>query len=161
MVIHSKSVPTKKPSWKVPHSTPAFATGPSRSTLSAFSLPSRWVRSSRASISRRIARVVEVLQAAAGGDYSQRLDVDSTDELGVMSNALNTTTAAVAKAMQRRRDAAEREQKAQQDRAEAERRQTEQQREREAEEARRSNFASRKTTAPAGPSRKGTAAGRT
>ena len=88
-------------------------------------------------IAKPLGQTVHVLEGVAKGDYHQRLDLDTKDEMGQMAVALNTTIVAVAKAMQDVKDAAEREQKAQAERTELERRQAEEQRRREAEEAER------------------------
>jgi methyl-accepting chemotaxis protein len=88
-------------------------------------------------IAKPLGQTVHVLEGVAKGDYHQRLNLDTKDEMGQMAAALNTTIAAVAQAMQDVKDAAEREQKAQAERAELERRQAEEQRRREAEETER------------------------
>jgi methyl-accepting chemotaxis protein len=86
-------------------------------------------------ISRPVRRTLAVLQAVAEGDYSQRLVVDTKDEMGRMGAAFNATTEAVAKAMQDVKDAAEREKQMEAQRVEKERRQAEEKQRREAEEA--------------------------
>jgi methyl-accepting chemotaxis protein len=47
-----------------------------------------------------IRRMLTVLKAVAGGNYSAGLEVDCQDEIGQMAEALNTTIRAVGKAMQ-------------------------------------------------------------
>jgi methyl-accepting chemotaxis protein len=42
-------------------------------------------------ISKPVGKVVNILDAVAGGDLTRRLDVDSNDEIGQMSQALNRT----------------------------------------------------------------------
>jgi len=90
-------------------------------------------------ISRGIAgplgKTVVALEAVAGGDYSQRLHINTKDEIGRMATALNTATEATGKALQDVKDAAEREKAAQKERAEAERQQAEAERQRQEEEA--------------------------
>jgi PAS domain S-box-containing protein len=73
------------------------------------------------SISRPVTRVADALKAMADGDYSVRVHLASKDEIGRMADALNTTVAAVAKAMQDVKEAAERERLAQEARQEQER----------------------------------------
>ncbi len=88
-------------------------------------------------IAKPLARTVGVLEKVAEGDYTQKLDIDTRDEVGQMAGALNVTIAAVAKAMQDVKDAAEREQQAQAERAAEERRLAEVERQRKEEEAAR------------------------
>jgi len=80
------------------------------------------------SIVKNINKAVDVIQRFADGDYNQRLDVKTRDEVGVMAVSLNQAIEATAKAMQDVKDAAEREQKAQAEKAEEERRRAEAQR---------------------------------
>jgi len=87
------------------------------------------------SILRPVDKVADALRRVAGGDYTVRVDIDSKDEIGQMAGALNTTVAAVAKAMDDVKEAAAREQKAQAERVEMERRQREEEQRRQAEEA--------------------------
>ncbi len=82
-----------------------------------------------------LGKTVVALEAVAAGDYSQRLDFHSQDEIGRMATALNTATKATGKAMQDVKDAAERETLAQQERAETERQQAEAERKRKEEES--------------------------
>ncbi len=89
------------------------------------------------SIAAPVLKVGQVLDTVAGGDYSQKVDLQSRDEIGRMANSLNTAIDAVAQAMQEVKDAAEREQQMQQERAEAERLQAEEQRQRQEEESQR------------------------
>lgn len=51
------------------------------------------------SISARLGRVVEVLNGVADRDFTQRLEVDSTDELGQLSDALNRAVGGVSEAL--------------------------------------------------------------
>jgi len=88
------------------------------------------------SITVPVQKVAGVLEKVADGDYSQKADVKSKDELGRMASSLNVAVDATAKAMQDVKDAAEREQQAQAEKAEEDRRRAEQQRE-EVEEAER------------------------
>ncbi len=85
-------------------------------------------------IVRPLNKTVVALEAVAAGDYSQRLDIASKDEIGRMAVALNTASEATGKAMQDVRDAAQREQQAQAQKAEEERQRAEAQRQ-AAEEA--------------------------
>ena len=85
-------------------------------------------------IAKPLRKTLIVLEGVAKGDYTRRLDLDTKDEVGQMASALNTTIAAVEKAMQDVKDAAEREAHAQAEKAAEERRLAEAQR-REAEEA--------------------------
>jgi methyl-accepting chemotaxis protein len=52
------------------------------------------------SITRPVANVVGVLDAVAAGDLTQRLHIDSRDEIGQMGKALNQTVERVSAAMQ-------------------------------------------------------------
>jgi methyl-accepting chemotaxis protein len=88
-------------------------------------------------IARPLTRAVHVCDAVAKGDYSQRLDIHTKDEVGQMAKALNLSIDATVKLLDDVKQAAEREQKAQQERAEAEHRVAEEKRRREAEEAER------------------------
>ena len=87
-------------------------------------------------ISRPVEKVAAVLKALAQGDYTQRVDHDSQDEIGQMAVALNAAVAATGQAMQDVKEAAEREQQAQAEKAAEERQRAEVQRH-EAEEAER------------------------
>ena len=80
-------------------------------------------------------RTVGALEAVAEGDYSQRLDIESNDEIGRMATALNTAAEATGKAMQDVKDAAQREQQAQAKRAEEQRKAAEAEHKRGEEEA--------------------------
>lgn len=93
-----------------------------------------------------VKKIASVLKVVADGDYSQKANVDSKDEIGQMAGSLNVAIDAVAQAMQDVKDAAEREQQAQAEKAEQERlaaeaeqkrREAEADREREAAEAER------------------------
>jgi methyl-accepting chemotaxis protein len=86
-------------------------------------------------IATPLVQAVKVLQAVAGGDYSQHLDVDTQDEVGDMAKSVNVAIAATAKAMNDVKEAAEREKQAQAERAEMEHRQAEEEKRRQAEEA--------------------------
>jgi len=50
-------------------------------------------------IGRPLATSVEVLEAVAQGDFTKRLDVDTTDEVGVMAQALNKAVGGVRTAL--------------------------------------------------------------
>jgi methyl-accepting chemotaxis protein len=80
------------------------------------------------SISRPVEKVAGVLKVVANGDYSQKAEIDSKDEIGQMAGSLNVAIDAVGQAMQDVKDAAEREQKAQAEKAEEERTRAEAQR---------------------------------
>lgn len=86
-------------------------------------------------LTRPLSRAVGVMEVVAKGDYTQRLDVTTKDEIGRMSTAINTAVEATAKAMQDVKDAADREKQSQAERAEVERRQAEEEKRRQAEEA--------------------------
>jgi methyl-accepting chemotaxis protein len=58
-------------------------------------------------IANPLAQTVRVLEAFAAGDYTQRLDVDTKEEIGRMAVALNAAITATGKAMQEVRDASE------------------------------------------------------
>ncbi|MEE8452486.1 MAG: methyl-accepting chemotaxis protein, partial [Thermoguttaceae bacterium] len=85
-------------------------------------------------ITKPLNQTVAVLEAVAGGDLSQRLDIDSQDEIGRMATALNTAVEASANTLDQVKEAAEREKKAQEERAEAERQQAEAEKKRQEEE---------------------------
>ncbi len=82
-------------------------------------------------------RAVAVCGAVAKGDYSQRLDVHTRDEVGRMAEALNQSIDASVKMMDDVRAAAEREKELQAQRAEEERRRAEEENRRKEEEAAR------------------------
>jgi methyl-accepting chemotaxis protein len=84
-----------------------------------------------------LAETARVLGAVAGGDYSQRLDIHTKDEIGAMATAVNATVAAVAKAMQDVKDAAERENQLQAQNAAQQQREADEKRQRELEDAKR------------------------
>jgi methyl-accepting chemotaxis protein len=86
-------------------------------------------------VSRPIGKVAGVLKALATGDFSQKVEHDSRDEIGQMAAALNTAVAATDKAMRDVKEAAEREKKAQDDRVALERQQAEETQRRQAAEA--------------------------
>ena len=84
---------------------------------------------------RPLVRTVEVMEAVAKGDYSQRLEVTTQDELGRLAGSVNVAVDATVKAMTDVQDAAQREQELQAQRAEEERRRVEEERRRQQEEA--------------------------
>ena len=86
-------------------------------------------------ITKPVNKTVGVLQSVAKGDYSQKLDIDSKDEIGQMAVALNTTIDAVDQAMKDVQEAAEREKAAQEERARKEREAAEAEQKRQAAEA--------------------------
>ncbi len=89
------------------------------------------------SLTRTLHRTVVVTEALAAGDYMQRLEITSNDEIGRMAAALNTACEATRQAVQDVKDAARREKEVQQERAEAEREQAEEERRHQQEEAER------------------------
>ncbi|MBL8830266.1 MAG: HAMP domain-containing protein [Planctomycetaceae bacterium] len=89
------------------------------------------------SIAQPIAKTVGVLEAVAAGDLTQRLDIDTQDELGRMARALNVAVASSAQTLEDVKLAGEREQLAQTQRAAEERRRAEEQRQVEQAQARR------------------------
>ena len=88
-------------------------------------------------ITKPVKKVAGVLEQVAEGDYTQKADVDTKDEIGRMAGSLNVAIDAVAGAMQEVKDAAEREKKAQEERAEQERLAAEAEQKRKEEEAQR------------------------
>ena len=90
-----------------------------------------------AMITSPVQKVANVLDVVAQGDYSQKAEVDTKDEIGRMAGSLNVAIDAVAKAMQDVKDAAERERLAQEERAEQERLAAEAEQKRKEDEARR------------------------
>jgi methyl-accepting chemotaxis protein len=88
-------------------------------------------------ITKPVKNVADVLEVVANGDYTQKAQVDTKDEIGRMAGSLNVAIDAVAKAMQDVKDAADREQKAQAERAEQERNVAEVEKKRQEEEAQR------------------------
>jgi methyl-accepting chemotaxis protein len=88
-------------------------------------------------IANPLNRAVQVCGAVAKGDYSQRLDIHTKDEVGQMATALNQSIDATVKLLDDVKQAAEREQKAQAERAELERRQREEEQRRKDEEAKK------------------------
>ena len=78
---------------------------------------------------------VEAFEAVAAGDYSQRLEFTTEDEIGRLATALNTAAEETGKAMQDVKDAAQREQQAQTERAEEQRKTTEAEQKRRDEQA--------------------------
>ncbi len=83
-----------------------------------------------------LSSTVNALEAVAEGDYSQRINVGSTDEIGRMATAFNTATEATDQAMRDVKDGAERERIAQAEQAEQdrERAEAEQEQAREADQ---------------------------
>ncbi len=61
------------------------------------------------SISRRLRAAAAAMDAVADSDFSQRLDLHSRDEVGLLSQALNTANAATAETIQQIKEAAQRE----------------------------------------------------
>ena len=88
-------------------------------------------------IVKNINQAVGVIKRFADGDYNQRLDVKTRDEVGTMAVSLNQAIEATGNAMQEVKDGAEREKKAQEERAEQERKAAQAEQERKDEEARR------------------------
>ena len=80
-------------------------------------------------IAKPIVDAASVMEAVAKGDYAQRLQITSRDEVGQMSRSINTAVAAAEKARNDAKEAAERENRLQQERAEVERRNAEVERE--------------------------------
>jgi methyl-accepting chemotaxis protein len=68
-----------------------------------------------------VGKTVEILEAVAKGDLTRQVQVKSTDELGRMGAALNTTIGAIKNSMEKQREAAEREQKQAREQQEQER----------------------------------------
>ncbi len=88
-------------------------------------------------ITRPIAKVSDVLEYVAKGDYSHKVEHDSKDEIGRMAADLNVAIEATANMLDEIKSAAEREQRMQAEQAETERRQqAEEQARREEESAR-------------------------
>ncbi len=86
-------------------------------------------------MTRPLVRAVEVMEIVAAGDYSQRLEITTSDEIGRMSKAINTAIEATDKAMREVKEAAERERQLEAQRAEEQRLAA--QRERDLEDRRR------------------------
>jgi len=84
---------------------------------------------------RPLLKTVKVMEAVAQGDYSQRLEITSQDEIGRLSSAVNVAVDATVKAMNDVQEAAQREQELQAQRAEEERRRAEEEHRRQQEEA--------------------------
>jgi methyl-accepting chemotaxis protein len=76
-------------------------------------------------ITRPLVDAVTVMKAVAAGDYAQRLQIKSQDEVGQMSISINTAVAAAEKARNDAKEAAERENQLQQERAETARKNAE------------------------------------
>jgi HAMP domain-containing protein len=51
-------------------------------------------------MNRPLAKCVEAMQEVAKGDYSQRVAVQTEDEIGKLAESMNTAVAATEKAMQ-------------------------------------------------------------
>ncbi len=84
-----------------------------------------------------IKKVAGVLGVVAKGDYSQKTEIKTKDEIGQMAGSLNVAIDAVAQAMQDVKDAAEREKQAQAEKAEQERLAAEAEKKRQDEEAKK------------------------
>ena len=82
-----------------------------------------------------VQKIAGVLGLVAKGDYSQKADIHTKDEIGQMAGSLNLAIDAVAKAMQDVKEAAQREQQAQAERAEQERKAAEIEQKRKEEDA--------------------------
>jgi methyl-accepting chemotaxis protein len=88
-------------------------------------------------ITQPIIRTVEVMEHVANGDYSRRVDVNTSDETGRLAVATNAAIEATQQAMEQVKQAARREQELQQERAEVERRTSEERQQQQATEAQR------------------------
>jgi methyl-accepting chemotaxis protein len=88
-------------------------------------------------IARPLNRAVEVCQAVAQGDYSERLDIHTADEVGQMATALNRSIDATVQLLDNVKQAAEREKEAQAREAEQERQRAQEEQRRKEEEAAR------------------------
>lgn len=88
-------------------------------------------------MSRPLVQSVQVMEKVAAGDYSQRIEVKSRDEIGRMAAAANKAIEATAKALDEVREASLREQRLQAERAEQERKLAEAEQQRREEEAAR------------------------
>ena len=88
-------------------------------------------------MSRPLVQSVQVMEKVAAGDYSQRIEVKSSDEIGRMAAAANKAIEATARALDEVREAGLREQRLQAERAEQERKLAEAERQRREEEAAR------------------------
>ena len=84
---------------------------------------------------RPLLRTVEVMESVAKGDYSQRLEVATHDEIGRLAGAVNVAVDATVKAMDDVQEAARREQELQAQRAEEERLRAAEEHRRQQEEA--------------------------
>lgn len=78
-------------------------------------------------ISRRLRAAATAMEAIAGGDFSQQLNLHSKDEFGLLSQTLNTANAAAAGTLQQIREAAQHESREQAIRLEEQRRNAEEQ----------------------------------
>ena len=78
---------------------------------------------------------VGVMEKVAQGDYSQRLNIHSSDEFGRMGTAINSAIETTARAIQETQAATERERRAQEERMALEHRQVQAEQQRLAEEA--------------------------
>ena len=76
-------------------------------------------------ITNPLTQAAEVMKALANGDYSQRLNIRSKDEIGQMAVSINAAMDAAEKARQDAKDAADRENKLHEERTEIERRNVE------------------------------------
>ena len=82
---------------------------------------------------RPLKRAVDVVERVAAGDYSQRLTVETRDEIGRMSAALNTAVEATDRALREVKEAAERQRQLEAQRAEQQRQAAEHERNQEAQ----------------------------
>ncbi len=87
------------------------------------------------SIAFNVGTLGDVLKGVAEGDYTQKADVKTKDELGEMAESLNVAIDATAKAMNDVKEAAQREKQAQAEKAEQDRQAAEVEQKRKEEEA--------------------------
>jgi methyl-accepting chemotaxis protein len=80
-------------------------------------------------------KIVDILKVVAAADFSQRLNLDTRDEVGDVARMLDGAIAASAAMVQNMNEAAEREKKAQEERVEQERHQLEEEQRRQEEAA--------------------------
>ena len=88
-------------------------------------------------IKKPVVKTVQVLEAVAQGDLTQRLKVDRPEEFARIAAALNTAVEASAKILKNVKDTAQDEKIAQQEQTEMERRQAEEEERRQQEQAER------------------------
>jgi len=96
---------------------------------------------------RPMKRIVEVLEAVSAGDYQQRIEIESRDEIGVMANAFNEMIGQIEAALAEVRVSAERVNKQAVERSEHEKQLAEQSRLRREERKRRLEGTMRAVTA--------------